>query len=54
MGKKKIQDKDKALHIADVMPSFDSPLNWKEYFKDYYGHDINHKCFNYGTKLQSQ
>ena len=22
--------------------------------KDYYGHDINHKCFNCGTKIHSQ
>ncbi len=39
-----LQDKDKALHIGSVMPSFDSPLNWKEDFKHENG-NYTCKCY---------
>jgi hypothetical protein len=41
---------DKLLGLSNVVES----LLTCPKCKDYYGHDINHKCFNCGTKIHSQ
>lgn len=41
---------DRALSLHNVVESFFTCPKCK----DYYGHDINHKCFNCGTKIHSQ